>query len=485
MKRVLVLCCVVVWSTGAGFGQSGKKVSSVTHQLSPARLNRISASVITQESLKKDAEDHLAKLNADGPSLPALPLGALVRVEQMDLFSGVGLQDLCRWSLKVYPDANPDANVYYYRPTRYVLRFDRDEGYFLSLDYKAGQGGEDNVLMQARLTPGAGPTDRSVLEALLAEYTGHGEAELLPLPAVYEADFDLSNWDVDEVTINGIDPDTGEIVLTLLADVPTKELVTSSLGNVNGLVGNVTMTPLTISDSQTLHGPIHLQAEIRLGDAWGGPPMLWSSATSSHAELTNRWPFDLRVHYLVYLLEEPGSGLRLRGWNLGDAQLGPGDTARLPVDDLNDEIDAGDVITARYIASPVRDDQAVRDVVEGLTGGVGALPVQRLTIDVVGGDDLFTQYGLYKLAVEVQSAHFDPKGREVETRTYSVTGSSEEVTTDPLYLWEDSSDLFRYRVGIVTSDGVVHSDTTWRQPSSMLPHTIMIGSRLVEEVLAE
>jgi hypothetical protein len=52
-------------------------------------------------------------------------------------------------------------------------------------------------------------------------------------------------------------------------------------------------------------------------------------------------------------------------------------------------------------------------------------------------------------------------------------------------LWEDSGDTYQYRVGVVTIDGTVHSDSVWRRPNPVLPYTITVGSKLIEEVLAE
>jgi hypothetical protein len=37
----------------------------------------------------------------------------------------------------------------------------------------------------------------------------------------------------------------------------------------------------------------------------------------------------------------------------------------------------------------------------------------------------------------------------------------------------------------VTIDGTVHSDSSWRSPNPVLPYTITVGSKLIEEVLAE
>jgi hypothetical protein len=485
MKRsVIVVLALLCWAAVAAAQQQLKYRADVL-KVTPALIK---AEMIPIDQAGRDARDELAARGARGPTLPALSLGDLVPVAQLERFDGVRMANLCRYSLQVYPDANRESGIYYYRPRKFVLRFDPNDGYYLSVDYKAGAAGADNVLMQARLTPGAGPPDRAVLEALVEAYL-HGRGGprpvLLPLPASYEAAFNLTDWNVDEVTINGVDPDTGEIVLTLSADVPTKELVTSTLGNVNGLVGSVRLTPLYISDAQTMTQAVELQAELRLADLAGGPPLRWRSPSGNSSEFTNAWPFDLRLRYLAYLVKEAPGRLKLRGWGLGNTLLAPRDSARMATADLNAEIDGSNVVTALYLGSLVRDDDAVRRVVDELTGGVGALPVQELTIDVIRAADLFDQYGIYKLAVEVRSAHFDPEGREVAHHTYQVDESSATVLTDPLYLWEDSGDLYQYRIGVVTIDGTVHSDSGWRRPSPVLPYTITVGSKLVEEVLAE
>ncbi|MCP4903080.1 MAG: hypothetical protein GY906_39455, partial [bacterium] len=88
---------------------------------------------------------------------------------------------------------------------------------------------------------------------------------------------------------------------------------------------------------------------------------------------------------------------------------------------------------------------------------------------------------------EIRSAHFDAGRRAVESRTYQIDDSGELVTSDPLYRWEEESggDLYQFRVGVITTDGVVHMDRRWRPPNPMLMETIMIGTELVEEVLAE
>jgi hypothetical protein len=440
---------------------------------------------------ENETRQKVADLGGRGPGAPIDLYAADLR--QLDRFDGLDLRDLCRYSLTVYPDVNADSGIFYYRPHRYVLRFDPEEGgYFLHLDYKYGSEGTRNVLIQARLTPGADPVDKEILEAVLvthlrAEGTSNPNPKLLLLPATPEAEFNLTDWNVDQVTINGIDLDTGEIQLTLSADVPTKELVSNTISDQLGLSGHVRLTPLLFSDSQLTTGAIPLEANIRLADIASGPSMRFPSSGGT-IRVENEWPFAMRLKHLVYMVRENDGGLKLRGWNLlDDRPLQPNDTATLKLQDLNREVRSDSAIAPMFVASLERDLEIGRAVIESLTGGVGALPLMQLSIDVVQPETLYQQYSIYKVAVEVRSAHFDPEGRSVEGRTYEIDDSGDEVKSEPLYLWEDvaQGDLYQFRVGVVTTDGVLHMDRHWRPPNPMLKDTVTIGTNLVEEVLAQ
>lgn len=488
MRRTFVVF-VLILALGAGIAQSEQPQAQQNPQL-VARVFALNIKPI--EEVKDEARQEVADLGGYGPGSP-LNLYEEVDINQLEYFSGLDLRDLCRYSLTVYPDVNEDSNIYYYRPHRYVLKFDpEDGGYFLRLDYKYGDSGARNVLMQARLTPGADRVDKEVLEAVLVSYLrAEGETnpnpKLLFLPATPEAEFDLTDWNIDQVTINGIDLDTGEIQLTLSADVPTKELVSNTISDRLGLTGSVHLSPMLISEEQLQVGRISLEANIRLADIASGPSMRFPSR-GSLIEVENQWPFALELEHLVYLMPQSNGTLKLRGWELMDGEaLFPSDQATLKLKDLNKEIRSSRAIAPMFIASLERDVDVGRSVIESVTGGVGALPIMQVTIDVVQPDTLYDQYDIYKIAVEMRSAHFDPEGRSIESRTYQVDDSGELVTSDPLYLWEDEGggDVYQYRIGVVTADGVVHMDNRWRSPDSMLKDTIMIGTGVVEDVLAE
>ncbi|PWB73316.1 MAG: hypothetical protein C3F15_09830 [Holophagae bacterium] len=480
MKR----CAVTILLVGlVALSAASEEVRTL--KLSPGFVSKIQAA--------QQQRDQAVSRGGQGPAAVALPLADLVTISQLNRFEGVGYGDLCRLSTNVYPDVNADSGIYYYYPARWYLHFEPEEGgYHLRIEYKASSTGANSVLLTAQLTPGYDQHDLAVLQALLDEYlrsqgNQRVRPKLLPLPATPEARFQLASWDIEEVTVNAIEPDTNTIHLSITADVPTKELVTSTLLH-EGLPGSVTLVPDVWSDLQTLTSPVEGYAEIRLADITGGPTLRWPTTTSGgQAELVNEWPFDMRLSYLVYLLRDRDGGLRLRGWGLGDRVLGPKDTARIPLSALNREFGSDSAVDARFVATLVRSEDVGRSVIDACTGGVGALPVENLVIDIMQPEALFEQYSIYRVAVEVRSAHFDPEGRQVVTRSYVLDGAETPFTADPLYLWEDQAggDLYQYRVGVVTNDGVTHADESWRRPGSFLPYTINIGSDVVEAVLAE
>ena len=477
----LASCAVVAAAQTRVQGQA------VATRTQPAKISsaKIQRAVIPAAEVARLGADQARSKNGYGPGL-GVRLSDVVRVEQLERF-GLEMGDLARLSLEVYADANPDSGIYYYRPSRYALRFEPEEGYYLSVDYKAGAEAGKNVLIQARLTPGAGQVEHEILRALLRAHTqGRGpEPTLMRLPASYEARFDLSAFGVETVTVSGIDTDTGEVVISFATSVATKELLTSALGNVNGLVGTITLSAETVSDRQTFTGGIDVPAYIRMADIGSGPRLLWRQRGGAGGQLVNPFPFPLQLRHLCYLVREPAGGaLRLRGWSLGETRLAPGDTARLDLAALNAEVDSAAVVAAFYDAALVRDDDAVRRAVEELTGGVGALPVHELWVEAVKPAELFQQYGIYRIAVEVRSLHFDPEGRSPVSHSYELDEETPKVQCDPLYRREGlGPGAYEYKVGIVTVDGTVHADSTWRPASATLANRVFVGATLIEEVL--
>jgi hypothetical protein len=497
MKRCLIAVTTMLLVASFGFGQGGKmQVNRDKEQalsIFEDNLSRVSPGFMSLREAARVQRDQAESLGGKGPSSNVIQLSA-IDIGQLEDFPGFNRSDLCRLSYTVYPDVNEASNIYYYYPNRWHLHFEPDEGgYHFRIDYKASSGDSTGVLLMAQLTPGYDEQDVKFLGALLEEHLrsepgNPGTPKLLPLPASIEASFHLSEgWDVEEVTILAVEPDTNTIHLSISADVPTKELVASTLIH-EQLPGNVTLIPDVWGQEQTLENTLVGYAQIRLGDIAGGPALRWPRSDSGeYGEFVNEWPFDMRLDYLVYLYDNPRGGLELRGWDLGGQTIGPGDTARIPVARLNSEFSGDHSAGALFLAKLNPSEDVSRGVLDSHTGGVGLTPNETLVLDLMQADALFDQYSIYKIVVQVRSAHFDMEGREVVSKAYELDGSETTLEADTLWLWEDPSgaDLYHYRIGVVTDDGTMHAGRSWNRPEDFSPYTINIGSTQVEAVLAE
>jgi len=453
-------------------------------------LRRLSDLSLSQ--LKEADKQTVRDLDGLGPQ--NLPISLVdLSLRGLESFPEVaGLQSIGNLGLEVYPDANPDSGLYYYLPARYFLKWDADTGYHLAIDYAYERETGNNVVIDARLSPGPLQRDRQLLKGLLETYLQEQgrplptdrEIRLLEVPATYEVVFDWSTLGVPEteLAVTGIDRTSREIALTLTTDVGTRELLLARLSGTLGLVGEVTLTPEAVSADAPGLPRQSIQARLQLTDpAYASTG--WQRATGAYSTFRNSHLFPVRLKYLCYLYRAT-SGLDLRGYDLGETRLEPGQVAKLPNREVDREIDDGRrVLKSWYVYSLLGEEPYREEVLAQLTGGVGSVPIRHVSIDVLSSDRLFEQYQLYKLLVLVRSRFFDPRGSEEITNTYEFQAGDSGTEIAPLFVPDRLEEpLFTYRIGIVTQAGEERIDTDWRRPGEL--EDIFIGSPHIEEVMA-
>lgn len=443
--------------------------------------------------LAKDKKD-LTDRDAKGPSGPPIDLGALTPLDGLDGFPDVErLQDLSNLSLKVYADANSESNIYYYYPAGYFLGWDLDRRYHLSLDYKFARDDGENVLIDARLSPGRVERDRELIRQLLSAHLRRSRdrelraranhIQLFELPARYEVETDLSQLGAANLTVPGIDEVTREIALTIATDAPTRELLVKKLSDGLGVSGRVRILPEAVSPDTPALSPFLVSARLLLTDpAYASTP--WQrSAGREFSEFRNVHDFPVRLRYLCYLYRGR-RGLEVRGYRLGDSILGPADVARLPNTRITNQIDDSEsVLRAWYVYSLVNDEDTRANVIARLTGGVSNVPVKQVAVEVVQPNALFEQYSLHKIVVLIRSRQFDPDGVELIEHGHELTLEASRVELAPLYLSDGAELSYEYRLGVVTTTGEQLVETTWRGPSVL--GDITIGSTQIEGVLGQ
>lgn len=449
----------------------------------------VSKELITVQRANEQTETQAAAKGGVGPDGGFIDLKDALPVADLGRVALASLQDVSNLSLKLYRDGNQSSGIYYYVPSRYFLAWDPDVGYLLTIDYKAEQASGKNVVIDARLTPGELQADLQLLRQLLEVYLSSqprlphplSQISLLPLPAQYAAGFDWSALGVPaaDLAITGVDPASRQIGITLTSDVATKEILVKKLGDILGLSGWVTLQP-----AQAAVAPLGVMAQLQLASKVYANAR-WLRDVGPVTRFRNRHPFPVELRYLAYLYSDAGK-LGIRGYDLGAQMLNPADVAKIPNAQITAEIDGPKALRAWYGYALIN-DEAYRDrVLKVITGGIGSLPVKKVSVEAVRPVELFAQYHLYKLIVVVRSRHFDPQGKEEIENGYELSPTDARRDLAPLYVPEGTAaPLYEYRVGIVTEDGSSCQDSSWRKPGSGFMDSVFLGARQIEELLAQ
>ena len=224
------------------------------YMVDPASMKK---NTIDLSKLKQDDEEEIANLNGLGPAAEVLRLDEQIEFTNFQRF-GLDPRRISNYSMRIYPDANPDSQIYYYLPDRFFIEWNPDEGYYLNIDHKPQRDGSDkNVEFVARLTPsvGLGYGDYNLLRKLLlfhlrAAGKPYNKLQLRPMTANYEPSFDLTADDIGEedISLTGVDPDTRELVVSIATDLLAKEVLVDKLSGLVGITGSMNIVPVQVSN---------------------------------------------------------------------------------------------------------------------------------------------------------------------------------------------------------------------------------------------
>ena len=210
----------------------------------------------------------------------------------------------------------------------------------------------------------------------------------------------------------------------------------------------------------------------------------------SHSYFVNDHSIPVRLKYLCYLYAS-GNELQVRGYDLGNQLLVPGQRAKISNKPINSEFTSKKSLISWYEYRFDCDDSYLEEIVQGLTSGVGSVPTQKLAITMIQAEETFEQYGIYLLMVTIRSRYFDPEGEETITHTYEITSENPSVDCAPLYLFDEearSGDTLPYdfRITLVSTTGDVFEDKEWRDPEGIVAAgKIFIGASVIESLIAD
>lgn len=460
-----------------------------------ARLEKVD---IANDQTKQEARD----LNGEGPSNQWINLGQGNMVEFLNIEDfGLEPYELSPYSLIVYPDVKRETGIFYYFPQRFYVGRDDNQKYQIGFDYKPESTTGNDVLITARLTPGYRYGSLKILNQLVKAFLRkegkyNVEPTLLPLPATFTPKFQLSPYGIPDknISLPGIERVTGELAVNIETTLENREFFIDQMSD-QGIVGDVVLHPQPISDSaETLSTDIEIpvRASLLFCDKLAYSRAEWNRAGGSeYTVFKNTEVFPVRLKHLIYLRSH-AQGIEVRGYDLGNQLMQPGDTAKIPNSSITSEIDAKSTLSAWIRYSIECDPDILEAVVSSLTGGVAAIPVETVELNVLNATKVFDSEGLgvEKLVVAVKSAYFDPKGKKSVQHTFTLTKDETKITLPKFYLWDHTDGasnrlLYEYLIGVVMKDGTRLRDQDWRKPDELFYTSIDIGESQITEIIGE
>jgi hypothetical protein len=440
-----------------------------------------------------DTENTISSLEGRGPTSS----GELSLREQMkiDVPPEFDWNQIFSLSSTVYPDINGKSKIYYYLPGKHFLAWDKEDGYLLRFYYKGEvtPGEQNKIHIDLWLTPGHQPKDYQLLKKLIQIHKGIEIKELLRLPADYRLNLHLGEHLIpeDQITISGIDTDTGELHITVETDVVTKQMLEDQLKDL-GWGGTMNITPASYSAEEPSVPAVSKAINIRLCDREAFTQKEWVRRSGEFTTFTNEYDFPLRLKRLYFLrkTKSKSTPLKVYGFELGDVVLAPEQSVKIRNSNIPEVLEDSNTLKAWYDFRLVPDDEYLNQMMTVITGGVGEVPIKTLSLVAVNAGEIFDRYNIFEISVQVSSINFDPKGEKRIIKKYKLTRDNPEATGDPLYLLGETGDeesgglgsLFKYKISIIDNDANRYTDEIWREGEEE-EETVYIGGSHIKELM--
>jgi len=450
-------------------------------------------STVDLSKLIMNTENKISSLEGKGPTSN----GQLSLREQMniDVPPEFDWNQIFSLSSTVYPDINGESKIYYYLPGKHFLAWDKEDGYLLRFYYKGEvtAGEQNKIHIDLWLTPGHQPKDYHLLKKLIQIHKGFELKELLRLPADYRLNLQMGEHSIpeDQITISGIDTDTGELHISVETDVVTKQMLEDLLKDL-GWGGTMNITPVSYSEEEPSVPAVSKAINIRLCDGEAFTQKEWVRRGGEFTTFTNEYDFPLRLKHL-YFLRKTGNELtplKVYGFELGDVVLAPEQSVKIRNSNIPEILEDSNTLKAWYDFRLVPDDEYLNQMMAVITGGVGEVPIKTLSVVAVNAGEIFDRYNIFEVSVQVSSINFDPKGEKRIIKKYKLTRDNPEATGDPLYLLGETGDeeagglgsLFKYKISVIDNDANRYTDEVWREGEEE-EETIYIGGSHIKELM--
>lgn len=416
-----------------------------------------------------------------GPD-PAASLDLSDIIDEPALLADLG--DACGFDPHLIFQDRKATHVFYYLPRIIMLTHDED-GYGLSVQYNhQAEPGQPSVMLTGVLAAPFRAGDTVLLKAILRQALGLKPADRLELKALSgigsaaRMDSLAAGLALPPERIHLLPPThlRQSFRLTLSLTQDEAEEVLAQIGR-EGIAGSLSVP---VGDA-VAPVPILIRYARFSGDPVEGFER-WASGRPVE-QIVNATEFPLRLHSInAYRMR--GSRLERIAKSLKQSNpIPPGDSKPFNLPNVTQVLGEDLLVTWLKTDLETDCDPCLQVVDSQVRQGVALAPGETLKFEAI--PMVFSEFGLYKIIVTIQSPYFTAEGEQLTEREIEL--SADLNASSDLFLYVPAgkgSDplLYRYKLILVSETGQSFQDTRWRDGQSLSQY---IGSAQVEPLLAE
>lgn len=429
-----------------------------------------------------------------GQPVDKTPLGPLKNV-QLNIWDGLLVdnlvnferpQDISSINMNVFYDKNPNSGVFYILPADYHLKWSKENGYGLRINYGEQEAGTEStpeapVRMSATLTPGISNREKLFVQSLLkAKYPAFTELKFLPLrenlittfPATLNSLYDIP---LEKITVTSGTDLTGDINISWRTNAGTKDFIQTALTSREGISAAVLLNP---ADEEILDQQV--PAIINLADNRVIGKLNLEPATWRGKNWRNETMYPVKLQYMHVLKKTISTNKPIiYSWAMNGTEVPPMaqvafDNSRVPVWLDNDPTS---VMWLEY--SVMNCTECDNKVMDTITGGVSGKTIQQIkfTIPPAVFDTLKASYFL----ITLRSSQADPKGIILkELEGLKITKDDTKIfQAGPLFQPPGGNLDFEYKITVASIDGDFYISEKWTPSSSK---EVLLGKTQLKEL---
>ena len=374
-------------------------------------------------------------------------------------------------SREIFPDKNSNSNYYYYLPSTYTLKWDRESGkYAFKIFYLSSENGENpSVLIKVDLVSNINKKDLELAEKFLRSKLGNNKIELIPMPVQgVSIDFGsaLTNFNVkpESVSINATSDYLQPIVVEWKMESKVDDFVSAMLSD----FGLDAMVNFLLDDGESVSSvPLNLQIS--------DPITFGKLDVLNTDEIKTGW-----TNYLDYpivlkqLVTHRKNAIYLNIFNLDNAEVAPGETFTYKNNGLNIAIDR------LWLDYSILECTACKEVVrKKIIGGTSGSQITNLEIQIL---NLMETSEAYMFKLNIKSKQADPNGMaEVLLPSITIKEDDQSFAGGKYYVPEDETLSYNYQLIQIMPDGQTFTSPWHKGDQSFL----VIGASQLENIFKE